>query len=312
MTKNELRIGHLSTAYHTNFILMEDSNFRKSMKSKIEWILFGTGPEMVNSFRDGNLEIGYMGIPPAIVGIDKGAPIKCVAGGHIEGTVMISNNQYKSIEKLENDQNAVLTQFVGENVGVTSKGSIHEVILSQYLKQYKLEDDVNVYHYSQAEFIALDMKNGKLVAGVGTPALAVFTSMLTDSHIIIPPSKFYPYNPSYGIFFREDIIEDFPEKVKIFLKFHKKASNLLRENPKEAAKIICKHLAFVDDTYVKNVLEISPKYCIALSDNFINTSIEFTQKLYELGYISEKKNVDDIFVAEFIQEVHPEPDHYRI
>jgi len=291
---------------------MEDSQFRKSMKSKIEWILFGTGPEMVDSFREGNLEIGYMGIPPAVVGIDNGVPIKCVAGGHIEGTVMISNKHYKAIENLGEDQHAVLNQFTGENVGVTSKGSIHEVILSQYLKQYHLENVINVYHYSQAEFIALDMKNGKLVAGVGTPALAVFTSTLADSHIIIPPNKFYPYNPSYGIFFREDIIENFPEKIENFLMYHKKASNLLRDQPKVAAKIISKNLAFVDEKYVKDVLEISPKYCIALSDKFKKTSMEFTQKLYDLGYISEKKKVGDIFISEFIQKVHPEPDHYNI
>jgi NitT/TauT family transport system substrate-binding protein len=291
---------------------MEDLLFRKAMKSKIEWVLFGTGPEMVDSFQKGNLEIGYMGIPPAIVGIDKGVPIKCVAGGHIEGTVMISNQQYKTLDNLNEDQNAVLNQFKGEHVGVTSKGSIHEVILSQYLKQYHLQDDINIHHYAQAEFIALDIKNGKLVAGVGTPALAVFTSTLVNSQIIIPPDKFYPYNPSYGIFFREDVIEDFPEKVEQFLYYHKMASTLLRNHPVEAAAIISKNLAFADANYVKHVIRISPKYCIALSDKFIETSLEFTEKLYDLGYISDKKKVQDIFNLEFIHKVHPEPDHYNI
>ena len=282
------------------------------MKSKIEWVLFGTGPEMVESFEKGELEIGYMGIPPAIVGIDKGVPIKCVAGGHIEGTVMISNQQYKTMDNLNEDQNAVLSQFKGEHVGVTSKGSIHEVILSQYLKQYHLQDDINVHHYAQAEFIALDIKSGKLVAAVGTPALAVFTSTLVNSQIVIPADKFYPYNPSYGIFFREDVIEDFPEKVEKFLYYHKIASTLLRNHPEEAAGIISKNLAFADENYVKNVIKISPKYCIALSDKFIKTSLEFTEKLYDLGYISDMKKVNDIFNLEFVHKIHPEPDHYSI
>ena len=291
---------------------MEDLHFSKSMKSKIEWVLFGTGPEMVDSFQKGKLEIGYMGIPPAIVGIDKGVPIKCVAGGHIEGTVMISNQQYKKIDELNGDRNAVLSQFKGEHVGVTSKGSIHEVILSQYLNRYHLQDDINVHHYAQAEFIALDIKSGKLVAGVGTPALAVFTSTLVNSQIIIPADKFYPYNPSYGIFFREDVIEDFPEKVEQFLNYHKIASNLLRNHPEEAAEIISKNLAFADENYVKNVIKISPKYCIALPDKFIKTSLDFTEKLYDLGYISDMKKVNDIFNLEFVHKIHPEPDHYNI
>ena len=291
---------------------MEDQQFRKSMKSKIEWVLFGTGPEMVDSFQKGELECGYMGVPPAIVGIDNGVPIKCVAGGHIEGTVMISNQQHKTIDNLNKDHNAVLSQFKGKHVGVTSKGSIHEVILSHYLKQYHLQDDINVHYYTQAEFIALDIKNGKLVAGVGTPALAVFTSTIVNSQIIIPAARFYPYNPSYGIFFREDVIEDFPEKVEKFLYYHKIASTLLRNHPEEAAGIISKNLAFADENYVKNVIKISPKYCIALSDKFIETSLEFTEKLYDLGYISEKKKVKEIFNLDFIYKVHPEPDHYHI
>ena len=97
---NQINIGHLSTIYHTNFIIMQNNGFKNDFQKEPNWILFGTGPAMVQAFKKGKLDIGYMGFPPAIIGIDKGVPIKCVAGGHIEGTIMIGKKEYKKIDQL--------------------------------------------------------------------------------------------------------------------------------------------------------------------------------------------------------------------
>ena len=75
---------------------MADDNFEKDMGKTISWTLFGTGPSMMKAFENGELDIGYMGLPPAIVGIDRGVPIKCVAGGHVEGTIAVAKKKYKS------------------------------------------------------------------------------------------------------------------------------------------------------------------------------------------------------------------------
>jgi len=236
--KRKINIGHLSTAYHTNYILMGSKNLEKSFDNKINWILFGTGPAMIEAFNNGELDIGYMGLPPAIIGIDKGVPIKCVSGGHVEGTVMIGKMKYKSIEQLNNSLYEVLAQFKGKTIGVTSKGSIHEVILSHYLETYKLHEEIDVKYYGQAEFIAVDMKKGILEGGVGTPALAVFASTILNSQLVIQPQYLWEYNPSYGIFFHENLIEINPELVTKFLIHHKEASYLLRNSPTQAAEII--------------------------------------------------------------------------
>ena len=85
MEKNKLAIGHLSTCYHSNFILMQDDDLKTRFNIEIDWKMFGTGPEMIAAFKRNELDIGYMGLPPAIIGIEQGVPITCVAGGHVEG-----------------------------------------------------------------------------------------------------------------------------------------------------------------------------------------------------------------------------------
>ncbi len=276
----------------------------------LRWKLFGTGPAMVKAFQNKKLDIGYMGLPPAIIGIDKGAPIKCVAGGHIEGTIMVASKAYKTMSYLNNDLSEAFTQFKGYTIGVPSKGSIHDVILNFYLKKYNLLDDVEVKHYKQAEFIATDMQKGILEGGVGTPALAVFASTIFDSHLIIPPEVLWKNNPSYGIFFHEDIIEKEPEIVLKFLNHNKIASLMLRESPTRAAEIISTTFEILTQNYVSAVLEISPKYCIALSEGYVKSTMEFVRTLKDLGYIKENLRSSDIFDFKFIQEVHPESEHY--
>ncbi|MHA1194970.1 MAG: ABC transporter substrate-binding protein [Promethearchaeota archaeon] len=311
MVKKEvLRIGHLSTMYHTNFILMGDSSFREDLNVNVKWTLFGTGPEMVKAFERKELDIGYMGLPPAIIGIDRGVPIKCVAGGHIEGTIIISKKEFKNLQELNNNLFQVFNQFIGKNIGVTSKGSIHEVILSSYLEKFDLKDKINVKYYSQAEFIALNMKNGTLDAGVGTPALAVFASTILKSKIIVSPDKLWYFNPSYGIFFSESFSKSHRDLGKIFLKYHKEASGLLREQPELVAKRILSNFSLTNEQYIRKVLTISPRYCMALPKEYVESTLKFVEKLHELNYIKNKLNINNIFNFSYINEIHPEKHHY--
>jgi NitT/TauT family transport system substrate-binding protein len=309
----DIKIGHLSTSYHTNWILMGSDELEKSLKMKVKWDLFGTGPLMVEAFKNGELDIGYMGLPPALIGIDNGVPIKCVAGGHVEGTIMIGKRRHhKTISQLNGDMHEVLAQFKGSTIGTPSVGSIHDAILNYYLETHNLKDEIEVKNYKQAEYIAVDMEKGLVEGGVGTPALAVFAKTIMDSHLIIPANHLLANNPSYGIFFHENLIKNSPELVLRFLEHHKKACYLLRNSQDEAAEIISKTLTILNNNkeYAKDVLEISPKYCIALSDGFLRSTEGFVNTMYRLGYIKEKLPNEKIYNFDFVNKVHPEEEHY--
>ena len=291
---------------------MGDNELEKDLQMKVNWSLFGTGPLMVEAFKKGELDIGYMGLPPAIIGIDNGVPIQCVAGGHVEGTILIGKKKHKSISQLDDDIYKVLCQFKGSVIGTPSVGSIHDAILNYYLEKHNLKDEIKVKNYKQAEFIALDMKKGLLEGGVGTPALCAFARTILDSHLVIPPNYFLPDNPSYGIFFHSILIKIFPEIVMTFLEHHKKASKLLRESKDKSAETISRTFTILKENkqFVKVVLEISPKYCIALPQGYLNSTIGFVKTMYKLGYIKKELTLDEIFNFEFVRKIHPEKDHY--
>ena len=80
--------------------------------------------------QNGTLDLGYIGLPPVIIGIDRGLSLACIAGGHVEGTVMIAGAGIRTLGECP-DMTAFLSQFSGTAIGTPPKGSIHDVIVNE-------------------------------------------------------------------------------------------------------------------------------------------------------------------------------------
>lgn len=302
----EIRIGYLSTAYHTSLVIKGACLIEKKMNLTPSWRLFGGGPGIVEAFAKDELDIGYVGLPPIITGIDRGVPIKCVAGGHMEGTVFLAGEGFKSLEETE-DMKETLGQFRGRTIGSPPEGSIHDVIIRNLLDEYGI-GDVKIKNFKWADFIPEPLEKNEIEAAVGTPSLAVAARHVAK--IIIPPKRMWPNNPSYGIAASKTLIEDSSDAIEGFLTLHEEAENLIRKSPAEAGEIISKTLEVVDSEFVQQVFAISPKYCASLSEEFIASTLEFLPVLAGLNYISRTLSEDDIFERRFIEKTHPGPPHY--
>ncbi len=302
-----LSIGHLSTVYHTSFIL-EGTDWLKKAGIDATWKLFASGPDIVRAFENKEIDLGYIGLPPVIVGIARGIPFKCIAGGHVEGTVMIAQKEYDGVAELC-DVDAVLRQFEGKAIGTPPKGSIHDVIARELIDKIGL--DIDVKNYPWADFVLDALVDNEIPAAAGTPPLAVAAKRFCGAKIIIPPHRLWPNNPSYGIVVRNEFME-FEETILTFLKLHEKASNFIRKQPEEAAEIVSKLTEIVDKEFVLEAYKISPKYCSALSPEYVASTMGFVKVLKQLGYISRIVGEDEIFDHRFIKKVHPEKPHYDI
>jgi NitT/TauT family transport system substrate-binding protein len=304
-----IRIGYLSTAYHTSFILIGTDWIKKKMKIKADWRLFPTGPEMIKAFIKGELDIGYIGLPPAMIGIDKGLAIKCIAGGHMEGTVFTAKKDFKTFSELGSVEK-VLQQFKGKTIGTPTKGSIHDVIIRNLLEKSGLQQDITIRNFSWADQILEAMEDNEVDGGVGTPPLSVLASKLLGAKVMLPPHLMWPNNPSYGIVATLDMIENSSHTLESFLKLHEGACNLIITQPRQAANTAAKTLGTVDRNFVLEVYGVSPKYCASLSKEYIDSTLAFVPFLQKTGYIKSPLDTVDIFYAKLIEKIHPEKPHY--
>ncbi len=302
-----LSIGYLSTLYHTSHILRKLGWLDTELGVSCRWHLCGTGPEMVRAFETGTVDLGYIGLPPAMIGMARGIPLVCVGGGHVEGTVMVAGPEIQTREEAGGDR-PFLAQFAGGTVGIPSAGSIHDVIFRSLLAEHPAAG-AEVSNFAWADLIPYAFGKGELAAAVGTPPLAVLCERECGTRVVIPPEKLWLFNPSYGIVVRREMLRE-KSLVKGFLSLHERACNLIRESPETAARTTVQALPGMDEPFVKRVYALSPRYCASLPEAYVKASLEFFPVMQQLGYVEEGELPEEVFDPGPIREVHPEPPHY--
>lgn len=306
----EIRIGYLSTVYHTS-ILMKGLRVLEENGLRPSWMLMGTGPAIIEALVKNKVDLAYIGLAPVIIGVGKGAAIRCVAGGHVEGTVIVAKAGYRSMSDGPTDMGTVLGQFRGKRLGVPRKGSLHDVFLRHYLSEHGLDKEVEIVNYDWTDFVAEAMAKGEIDGGAGTPSLAALSSRLTGARVVVPADKIWPNNPSYGIVTSAQFLDEHGEVVEKFLTLHRKACAFIRKKPQRAARVVAETVGLVDPGFVLDSIRISPKYCTSLSKEFVDSTMLLVPLLKQLGYLPADVRGDDIFYPSIIEKVHPDPPHYQ-
>jgi len=303
---NTIRIGHLSTLYHTAFLL-RGSSLLADTGLDATWRLFASGPDIISAMHDGTLDLGYIGLPPVIIGIDRGLKLACVAGGHVEGTVMIAGPGTRALAECRT-MREFLRQFSGNTIGTPPKGSIHDVIVNELLREQDISD-VTVKNYPWADFLSDALQQGEIAAAAGTPALAVTAARYGNGRLVVQPDRLWPFNPSYGIVVMREMLER-KNVLTRFLAAHETACELIRQDPLRAAGIVAKTTGMVEPAIVLDTYRISPKYCASLPPEYRTSTMRFARVLHELGYTKRLVGEGEIFETSLIDAIHPQPHHY--
>ena len=304
---SQIRIGHLSTMYHTAFLLRGTRQLA-DRGLIVTWTLFPSGPDIIAAMQNGTIDLGYIGLPPVVIGIDRGLSLACIAGGHVEGTVMIADPGTSTLAEAGSMQK-FLAQFSGKAIGTPPRGSIHDVIVHELLREHGISD-VAVKNYPWADFLSDALQTGEIGAAAGTPALAVTARRYGSAKLAVPPEHLWPFNPSYGIIVMRKMLEK-KDLLTRFLTAHEAACELIRHDPATAAGVVAKTTGMVDAAFVMETYRISPKYCAALPPEYVSSTMKFVRTLQMLGYISRQIGEDEIFDRSLIAAVHPGPHHYH-
>lgn len=292
--------------YHTSHLIRAQRWLEKELKITPQWMLFPTGPAMVEAFAGGSIDLGYIGLPPAMIGIAKGVPLVCIAGGHVEGTAMIAAGHYKSYGDLKSIE-GVLEQFKDRRLGSPTRGSIHDVIIRNLVEESGLE--ITIDNYPWTDLVPEAIEAGEIEGAVGTPALAVLGSREYGTVTILPPCNLWPFNPSYGIVVRKELLSE-RKLLGDFLTLHEQACNQIRLQPEEAAAVVADTVKVVDSSFVMEVFSLSPKYCSALPEGYRQSTMDFVNTLKKLGYLSKHLSEQDVFDTGITDTIHPDHEHY--
>lgn len=207
---------------------------------------------------------------------------------------------------------AALKQLEGKVVGSPTRGSIHDVILRYFLSKEGMADKVEIRNFAWTDFVGAAMEAGEIDAAVGTPSLQVSLSLVSgvDVKPIASPHDLWPHNPSYGIVATEDFMSRHPDRLIKFLEAHMESISFMKQKPEEAARVAAEVVGVVGPEFFRECYGVSPRYCAALSEDFIVSTMRFVGALEEQGYIPHAVERDEIFDPSFIKKIHPAANHY--
>lgn len=280
-----MRIAYLSTAYHTSHLLRNII--------KVEWKLFSTGMEIMKAFENNRIDLAYVGMTPVIYAKNKGLELICIAGGHVEGTVIAGRTEREFPDCLE-----------GKKVGTLAKGTMHDVVLRSVNAEFE------IVNYSYAEMLLNDFIDNKVDFVCGTPNLAVLAEKY-GAKIVCKPKDLWPWNPSYGIVVARKFLKENQELLADFLIKHEWACNLLREAKDFVVeKIYNSFKGELKIDEIRKIVELSPKYCASLPLEYLESTLKLAEFMKKLKYIEKVPKKDEIFDLSLISEIHPQMEHY--
>lgn len=127
-SKNKIRLAKQYGMQYAAVYVVEHLNLIDKYLPgiQVEWNSFGGGAAITEALIGGHLDVGFMGIPPAIVAMDKGADIRISLGVSVPPNDLMARNNIHSIKDIKST----------DKIAVPGVGSIQHILLSIGAKKY--------------------------------------------------------------------------------------------------------------------------------------------------------------------------------
>ncbi|HEY9207372.1 MAG TPA: ABC transporter substrate-binding protein [Candidatus Methanoperedens sp.] len=302
--KITVKIGYLPSMCQSIYVLKEHKTLERGLGvDAVEYKRYESGPLITQAFAQGEADIGFMGIPPVMIGIDKGVPIKVIASTHSEGSSLIASKKYKNLTEL-GSIGSVLKQFDGKSIGAPGKGSIQDVIIRTELK--KAEVNATIKNIPVASTLPALLNEGQIDAYVVWPPFEMEGVLKGYGNVVIPSDELWPYNPCCALVVTEKFEKEHPDIVQKLVELHNYASLFIMSHPDELADAANAELGIDNESALASI-QFSPKYCALPDERYINSTMQFVNALKELGYTTNNLTEDQIFDLKYIKKAHPGP-----
>jgi NitT/TauT family transport system substrate-binding protein len=250
---------------------------------ELEFVNTPTFAEQVTFLGIGQVDVGLMPYTSFIALFDAGAPVKVVAGGGIEGCVIVSRPGLDSAEKLK-----------GKTLGTFQLDTL-EVLPYDWLKKHGVSfKDVTVRYMGNTPEAVEAFKAGAIdwICTI-EPYGSALLNDVKGSHMLSDGTDIYGKGYTDCVLAcRADLIKQNPAGLKALIKGMMKAQLIAETNPAEA-------LTKLVGTYYKTSMEnakIAQGKQPAVVDARSQTQfiLDRTDSLVEMGYIKKKPGRDAI------------------
>jgi NitT/TauT family transport system substrate-binding protein len=301
---NKVRIGYHPAMCLAAIYVAKDKNLFEKAGIEAKIIEYQGGPPMIPAFRNNEIDIGFLGGPPAIAAMDKGIDVSIYGFAHMEGSAIIvrKDSPYKKVEDLK-----------GRLIAVPVFGSIQDVLTRITLKNHNLEPIKDVKLMEAGELGGVGqlptlLKKGDVDAYVAWPPFNEIPLVKGFGRPLLKPEQMVPHNPCCVIAAHNEFVRKNPAVFEKIMKITRDASIFSLAYPDEAARSINNVVGYDKDVATFS-LQFAGNYCALPSSEAVNTTMNILKDMKALGYIKRDLSEDRVFNLNYAKAIHPEAPH---
>jgi len=281
--ESHIKSVHGSGFCNLNYFLTEAKQLAKDDGVILDFVVTPTSAEMVTFLGAGQVDAALIPYTSFIALYDKGAPVKIVGGGGMQGCILVAQPGLDSPDKLK-----------GKTLGTFQMDTL-EVLPYDWLKKHNVSfKDITVRYMGNTPEAVEAFKAGALdmictIEPYGTALLndVKGSVMLSDGLDI--------YGKGYTdcvLAVRETLIKENPAGIKSLLKGMMKAQHMAETEPEEVLKLLV-------GPYYKTSIE-NARIAMAKQPSVVDARaqtdfiLERVNSLVEMGYITKKPGRDAI------------------
>jgi NitT/TauT family transport system substrate-binding protein len=302
--EQKVKIGYHPAMCLAAIYIAKDKNLFPKAGIEAQIIEYQGGPPMIPAFRSQEIDIGFLGGPPAIAAMDKGIDVSIYGFAHMEGSAIIVRKDapYKKVEDLK-----------GKLIAVPVFGSIQDVLTRITLKMHGLEPLKDVKLMEAGELGGVGqlptlLKKGDVDAYVAWPPFNEIPLAKGFGRPLLRPEEMVPFNPCCVIAARNAFVKENPQLFEKIMRITRDASIFSLAYPDEAARSI-KNVVGYDENIAKHSLQFAGNYCVVPSPEAVKTTMNILKDMKELGYIKSDLSEDRVFNLKYATQIHPEAPH---
>ncbi|MBP1908105.1 NitT/TauT family transport system substrate-binding protein [Methanolobus bombayensis] len=252
--------------------------------------LFPTGAPEMQSMLAGEIDVAYVGAAPVIAALANGLDAKIVAAVQIQGSdlVLRTDLPYESPEDLR-----------GLTIATFPAGTIQDTLIRDWLQENGIDPETEVDIKGMGPGDAMTAISAGQVDAVFLPHPApVMIESEGTGRSVVSSGEMLQDHACCVVAVSGDLIRNHPDVVQQIVETHVHATEYNSENLGEAAQI------FADDQdwdveLVNQSLNDWDGSWVADPNLIVNSTVDYAQVQYELGYISTPLTQEDIFDLSF-------------
>ena len=276
-------IGYLPSDHDAALFVAQAQGEYAAHGIETELVQFNNGGDLMTGMASGEVDIGYGGITPVLSAVEKGVPIKVVAGAQIEGSG-IAVSPESDIDSPED--------LAGKSIATPGEASIQYMLLQYYLEDNNMStNDMNISAMKVAPMN--DALNANKIDGMLTYEPYVTMAVENGNEMFINSSEILPEHPCCVVAASERFIDENPDNLDTIISIHENATEFILENPDEAAELLPDDI--VADVEIEKKAISGIKFVYGLNETYKQSIMDFMQIEVDLGILEEPIPATDIF-----------------